>query len=394
MKSQNNESFHQGHLNMPVYQQIEDDEIDLRELIKVIWDYKWLTAVMCVLAIVGSVFYALNAQEWWVAKGKVIQPQLNDVAELYSQTERVKAVLKAGELKGELDNGEANIPVSFSNLFEPHVLFANFINTFNSSINKKEFLESNPVFLAFLKYHKIELPTNETTAENQLVRQTYQTTLNGWLQEINASQDPKTKEATLSFRTDGKHSSSDLLNKYIDFIANKVKENQLEKFSLFVDSSQNELEVAIAMSEARVKLELQVLLKKTELAYKIASQSGMNDYKPNLNVEEDLFQINLGAKALKSKVEVLKSIKDLSILDPNIAKMKITLNTLKDLHNVNNQSFTPYRYLENVEPPLNRAAPKRALIVVLATLLAGMVSIFIALVHFYMVRKPVIKQES
>ncbi len=53
---------------MPIYQQpYEDDEIDLRELVKVIWDYKWLTVIMCTVAIIASVFYVLNAQGWWVA---------------------------------------------------------------------------------------------------------------------------------------------------------------------------------------------------------------------------------------------------------------------------------------------------------------------------------------
>lgn len=51
-----------------------------------------------------------------------------------------------------------------------------------------------------------------------------------------------------------------------------------------------------------------------------------------------------------------------------------------------NKASSP-RYLDDVEPPLNRAVPKRALIVILATLLAGMLSIFIAFVHYFMTKK-------
>ncbi len=86
-------------------------------------------------------------------------------------------------------------------------------------------------------------------------------------------------------------------------------------------------------------------------------------------------------------MDVLKSIKDLSIIEPSISPLKITLTALNKLQLTEDADFSPFRYLDNVEPPLNRAAPKRALIVILATLLAGMLSIFIALVHYFMTKR-------
>jgi len=390
----NNESIQEGKFNVPVYQEnLQNDEIDLRELFQVIWGYKWLIMCMCVCAIVGSVFYALNAQEWWVAKGKIIEPQLNNVASLYKQAEEVKAILKAGggDITGNAGNtgntgntGRADV---ISDLFVPETLFKNFINQFNSSSNKKSFLENNSAFLAFLNLNEIKLPTNKSTVENQLVRQSYRSVLNNWFNEINASLDSKTNVVSLSFRSDTKASSSALLNQYIDFISNKVKDSQLGKFNLFIETSKNELNIKISMSEERAKQNLNLLLHKTKLSYQIASTSGLEGYQPNFNVEEDLFQINLGAKALKSKINVLKSITDLGLLDPNIAELKFTLSALNNLKSITDSSFVPFQYLENVEPPLNRSKPKRALIVVLATLLAGMLSIFIALTHHFLTKK-------
>ena len=61
MTQENKTNITQQHVNASVYQQpYENDEIDLRELIKVIWDYKWLTIVMCAIAIAGSVFLCVK----------------------------------------------------------------------------------------------------------------------------------------------------------------------------------------------------------------------------------------------------------------------------------------------------------------------------------------------
>ncbi|WP_022942713.1 Wzz/FepE/Etk N-terminal domain-containing protein [Psychromonas hadalis] len=376
MTQQNQPNTNPTQENIGVYQQpYQDDEIDLRELIKAIWDYKWLTVIMCVVAIVGSVFYALNAQEWWVAKGKVLKPQLNDVAVLYSQSKKVGAIVN--------DSNTKDIVA----LFEPATLFKIFINSFNSSLNKKQFLEKNSIFLDYLATKEIKIPTDELTAKNQLLRVAYRHALNSWMKEITASIDAKSGEVSLSFRTPTKMSSALLLNEYIAFISEEVKDNQFKNFLLFLDSSKQRLIVSIEITKKRVAKKLALLLKKTEYAYQIASQAELVDYQTNLNPNEELFQINLGEKVLKAKVKVLKSITDLSILDPSISGKQITLDSLNHLEFVDDHSFTPFRYLEIVEPPLARAAPKRALIVILATLLAGMLSIFIALVHYFMTKK-------
>ena len=225
------------------------------------------------------------------------------------------------------------------------------------------------------------MPTSATTSENQLVRESYRVVLAEWSNQISASLNEKTSGASLNFRSNTKESSSMLLNQYIIFISNKVKNSQIGKFNLFIETSKNELTIEINMLEARAKQKLASLLQKTKLSYKVTSAAGLDEYKPNLNVEEDMFQLNLGTKTLKSKIDVLASITDLNIIDPNIADAKFTLFKLNNLTKVTDSSFAPFQYLENVEPPMNRAKPKRALIVILATLLAGMLSIFIALLH-------------
>lgn len=373
MKQQsNNESINQGQFNVPIYQQpYQDDEIDLRELMKVVWDYKWLTIVMCAIAIVGSVFYALNAPEWWRAEGKMIKPEVVDIREFYTQIEEAKSVGVTGE---------------FSSLFSPSTVFSSFIVEFNSTISKRAFLKQNSYFLTFLKKNDIELSTTGNTEEDILARQIYRKNLTNWLDNMSASKTKDSSELTVSFRADQQMASAELLNQYVDFVSHKLKVKQLDKYNLFINAFKKQLLVKINLAESRVRERYKVILTKTEYSYDIALKSGLTDYNPN-TLSEDMFQINLGSKALKSKIDALKSMKDISLLDPNIGDMKITLLAIDKLKPISGRTFTPYRYVENVEPPLNRAEPKRALIVILATLLAGMVSIFIALVHYFMTKK-------
>ncbi|GLS92303.1 LPS O-antigen length regulator [Psychromonas marina] len=369
-------------INVNDFEAYQDDEIDLRELVKVIWNYKWLTVAMCAVAIAGSVFYALNAQEWWVAKGKVVKPQLNDVGVLYSQSKNVGAIINASNATADKSDVR-----ELMGLFEPNTLFNTFIISFNSSLNKKLFLENNSFFQQYLTNQGIKIPSAELTAENELIRESFRKELNNWMSQIKASHDPKNGEVSLSFRTDRKDSSALLLNQYIDFVSEKVKLNQSEKFVLFVNSAKQELSVSLEITKKRVEQELAVMLKKTEYAYQIASQADLSEYQTSRNPDAELFEINLGEKALKAKVTVLKSLTDFSILDPSILQKQITLDALNNLKLIDNQSFVPFRYLEVVEPPFSRAEPKRALIVILATLLAGMLSIFIALVHYFLTKK-------
>jgi chain length determinant protein (polysaccharide antigen chain regulator) len=150
------------------------------------------------------------------------------------------------------------------------------------------------------------VPTKDLTADNQLLRVPYRKTLNNWMNEVTATYNVKTGETVLIFRTPTKNASAELLNEYISYISKEVKNNQFEKFFLFVESSKQELSVSIDINTKRVTQQLALLLKKTEYAYQIASQAGLVDYKTSLNPDEELFQINLGEKALKAKVEIKK----------------------------------------------------------------------------------------
>ena len=111
-------------------------EIDLLELIKIMWAYKWLTIMMCTIAIAGSVFYALNVQERWIAGGEIGQPQFKDVFSFYEKTQTLAAII------GNPDT--IKLSTHLQNYFNL------FVELFNSPLNKNNFFKNRPEFINYL----------------------------------------------------------------------------------------------------------------------------------------------------------------------------------------------------------------------------------------------------
>ncbi len=119
------------------------------------------------------------------------------------------------------------------------------------------------------------MPTSseELPGKQPIDSQQYLQALDSWMKELKASRDKSTSEVSLSFRSTTKASSAQLLNQYIAYIAQTVKENQFEKFLLLLDSSKNELQVSLDMAEKRAENKLSLLLQQTQYAYQIAAQA-------------------------------------------------------------------------------------------------------------------------
>jgi LPS O-antigen subunit length determinant protein (WzzB/FepE family) len=96
----------------------------------------------------------------------------------------------------------------------------------------------------------------------------------------------------------------------------------------------------------------------------------------------ELFAIGLGSQALGAKIKALKSVTNLSVIEPRLQQIDAKLDMLKSMKIDRNIQFQTFRYLENVEQPFTRDKPKRALIAVLGTLLGGMLGVAIVLVRF------------
>ncbi|MBJ6948729.1 LPS O-antigen chain length determinant protein WzzB [Vibrio cholerae] len=354
----------------PHYAYPANDEIDLKELFSALWQGKWLIIVTTLLFSVAAIGYALTAQEWWSAKATVSQPQLQGIASYQQAVKRYQPLFDVYQEDGSIIVSEA-----LDLLIDPEVIFKRFIQEFNANGTKRRFMQTNPTFLTLQKQ------TMEQNNDPEVMQKLYEE----WFERIQASAvDKKANDIfTLSFQSVDKASSLTLLNDYIQFVNQTLNQQLNANLISILTAKYGELAQQEKNLLQQAQLRLHVELERTQYALNIAEAADIKQPVQNLG-EQELFAINIGSRALKAKVDALKSIKDLSVFEPRLAilQSKLSQFDLETLSAEAKWSVNGFYYLDQPEQPLTRDKPKRALIVVLGALLGGMLGVAIVLMRF------------
>ncbi|EJL6361022.1 LPS O-antigen chain length determinant protein WzzB [Vibrio cholerae] len=359
----------------PNYTYHADDEIDLKELFSALWKGKWLIIITTLLFSVAAIGYALTAQEWWSAKATVSQPQLQGIASYQQAVKRYQPLFDVYQ-----EDGSIIVSETLDLLIDPEVIFKRFIQEFNANGTKRRFMQTNPTFLTLQKQMLTQ------AHDPEVMQKLYEE----WFERIQASAvDKKANDIfTLSFQSVDKTSSLNLLNEYVQFV-NQILNLQLNddlistlatKYGELTQQEKNLLQ--------QTQLRLHVELERTQYALTIAEAADIKQPVQNLG-EQELFAINIGSRALKAKVDALKSIKDLSVFEPRLAilQSKLSQFDLETLSAEAKWSVNSFYYLDQPDQPLTRDKPKRALIVVFGGLLGGVLGMVIVLVMFVLRRE-------
>ncbi|EJL6263775.1 LPS chain length-determining protein [Vibrio cholerae] len=354
----------------PHYAYPANDEIDLKELFAALWQGKWLIIIITLLFSVAAIGYALTAQEWWSAKATVSQPQLQGIASYQQAVKRYQPLFDVYQ-----EDGTIIVSNALDSLIDPKLIFQQFIQTFNANGTKRRFMQINPTFLTLQKQML------DQTDDPEVMQKLYEE----WFDRIQASAvDKKANDIfTLSFQSVDKASSLTLLNDYIQFVNQTLNQHLNDDLISTLATKYGELTQQEKNLLQQAQLRLHVELERTQYALNITEAADIKQPVQNLG-EQELFAINIGSRALKAKVDALKSIKDLSVFEPRLAilQSKLSQFDLETLSAEAKWSVNGFYYLDQPEQPLTRDKPKRALIVVFGGLLGGMLGVAMVLVRF------------
>lgn len=354
----------------PHYAYPANDEIDLKELFAALWQGKWLIIMTTLFCSVIAIGYALTAQEWWSAKATVSQPQLQGIASYQQAVKRYQPLFDVYQ-----EDGSIIVSETLDLLIDPEVIFKRFIQEFNANGTKRRFMQTNPTFLTLQKQML------DQANDPEVMQKLYE----DWFERIQASAvDKKANDIfTLSFQSVDKSSSLTLLNDYIQFVNQTLNQQLNANLISILTAKYGELTQQEKNLLQQAQLRLHVELERTQYALNIAEAADIKQPVQNLG-EQELFAINIGSRALKAKVDALKSIKDLSVFEPRLAilQSKLSQFDLETLSAETKWSVNGFYYLDQPEQPLTRDKPKRALIVMLGGLLGGMLGVAIVLVRF------------
>ncbi|KJY78470.1 chain-length determining protein [Vibrio coralliilyticus] len=348
------------------------DEIDLRELFKTLWEGKLLIIVTTLVFAVGAVVFAISSQEWWSSTAKVARPQAQDMAAYRQQVKQFQPVFDIYQ-----DDGTVLVSEELDDLTDTMVLFNRFVDAFNSSNNKRRFLDSSEEFQQFKEQTSNELSDEKVIEARRAI-------YSGWFGKISAKAEYPKNELTpysISFQSTTSESSYLLLVNYIKTIKIKAHQDALNNLEAIVSAKKDELVQQKKILETQAKNRLLVEAERARYALSIAKSAGVTS-PIQTNDSRELFGIDLGSKALAAKIDALNSIKNLSVIEPRLQQINAKLQMLKDLKVDRSVDFQTFRFLENVEQPITRDKPKRTLIVILGTLLGGMLGVAIVLIRF------------
>lgn len=350
----------------------QNDEIDLKELFIALWQGKWIIIFTTLVFAMGAITYALTAQEWWSSSAKIAVPQVQDFTEYQSQVKQYQPIFDVYQ-----EDGTMLVNNYLDGLVMPQQLFQSFVMAFESNKNKRNFLDSNAVFHNFM--NKLNADANADADADEATRRLY----NAWFSKLTTSQPDKSNINIIELKVQEttKLDSYNLLQNYITYISDIVRRDALQNLNAVINTKKNELLQQKTALSLQAKQNLEVEIQRAEYALQIAKAAKVDTPVQNLG-EKEIFSINLGSVAIEAKINALKTISNLSVIEPRLQQIDSKLMLINNTKINPDIEFAVFQYLDDVQMPLNRDKPKRALIAVLGALLGGMLGVAIVLVRF------------
>lgn len=335
------------------------DEIDLRELLQVLWRQKVLILLVTGAFAVAGIVYATVARQVWTSQAVISEPLVSQVEALQLAVDKLQAIMSS--------NSSPLTTAEFSSLEQP-AIFQSFISAFNSMNNKRGFLIREGIYAAEMEKFEISDKRDGRALMSKLA------------ESVSAKiQDKTSQEMTLSFSAETPELALQRLEQYIDFVQQQqLKSKNAELQSIW----QNRIKALTAQydsAKADTLLKRQEELQRVGYSLRISKAAGVDAPLERIDSQE-VFNIQLGTKGLAEKLKILNEIKDPELLNPELGKIRLQLSSLKALK-LKNADFQSFNMIDSPEEPFTRDTPKRPLIVVLATLLGGMLGIAIVLVR-------------
>lgn len=181
---------------------------------------------------------------------------------------------------------------------------------------------------------------------------------------------------SLSFTASDAQDAQTVLAGYINYITSLVVEEKTEEIKNKLKiKTQFEIE-RLAQNLLKNKNQLDADIQRLDYALNIANAAGIKKpvYSNGLTVKDDPdFPISLGSDGIARKLEIEKSITDVTALRGDLRNQKLLINCLANLK-FNDVTFPPVNYQQKPSLPVKPDGPGKSLILILSALVGGMVA--------------------
>ncbi|ERN67562.1 LPS O-antigen length regulator Wzz(fepE) [Salmonella enterica] len=347
VKQEKNQSF-AGYSLPPA----NSHEIDLFSLIEVLWQAKRrILATVFAFACVGLLLSFLLPQKW---TSQAIVTPAESVQ--WQGLERTLTALRVLDMEVSVDRGS---------------VFNLFIKKFSSPSLLEEYLRSSPYVMEQLKGAQID----EQDLHRAIVL------LSEKMKAVDSNAGKKNETSlftswTLSFTAPTREEAQKVLAGYIQYISDIVVKETLENIRNQLEIKTRYEQEKLAMDRVRLKNQLDANIQRLHYSLEIANAAGIKRpvYSNGQAVKDDPdFSISLGADGISRKLEIEKGVTDVAEIDGDLRNRQYHVEQLAAM-NVSDVKFTPFKYQLSPSLPVKKDGPGKAVIIILAALIGGMMA--------------------
>ncbi|ELD7462283.1 LPS O-antigen length regulator [Salmonella enterica] len=327
-------------------------EIDLFSLIEVLWQAKRrILATVFAFACVGLLLSFLLPQKW---TSQAIVTPAESVQ--WQGLERTLTALRVLDMEVSVDRGS---------------VFNLFIKKFSSPSLLEEYLRSSPYVMDQLKGAQIDeqdlhraivlLSEKMKTVDSNVGKKNETSLFTSW---------------TLSFTAPTREEAQKVLAGYIQYISDIVVKETLENIRNQLEIKTRYEQEKLAMDRVRLKNQLDANIQRLHYSLEIANAAGIKRpvYSNGQAVKDDPdFSISLGADGISRKLEIEKGVTDVAEIDGDLRNRQYHVEQLAAM-NVSDVKFTPFKYQLSPSLPVKKDGPGKAVIIILAALIGGMMA--------------------
>lgn len=327
-------------------------EIDLFSLIEVLWQAKRrILATVFAFACVGLLLSFLLPQKW---TSQAIVTPAESVQ--WQGLERTLTALRVLDMEVSVDRGS---------------VFNLFIKKFSSPSLLEEYIRSSPYVMDQLKGAQID----EQDLHRAIV------VLSEKMKAVDSNVGKKNETSlftswTLSFTAPTREEAQKVLAGYIQYISDIVVKETLENIRNQLEIKTRYEQEKLAMDRVRLKNQLDANIQRLHYSLEIANAAGIKRpvYSNGQAVKDDPdFSISLGADGISRKLEIEKGVTDVAEIDGDLRNRQYHVEQLAAM-NVSDVKFTPFKYQLSPSLPVKKDGPGKAVIIILAALIGGMMA--------------------
>ncbi|EAA8755976.1 LPS O-antigen length regulator [Salmonella enterica] len=347
VKQEKNQSF-AGYSLPPA----NSHEIDLFSLIEVLWQAKRrILATVFAFACVGLLLSFLLPQKW---TSQAIVTPAESVQ--WQGLERTLTALRVLDMEVSVDRAS---------------VFNLFIKKFSSPSLLEEYLRSSPYVMDQLKGAQID----EQDLHRAIVL------LSEKMKAVDSNAGKKNETSlftswTLSLTAPTREEAQKVLAGYIQYISDIVVKETLENIRNQLEIKTRYEQEKLAMDRVRLKNQLDANIQRLHYSLEIANAAGIKRpvYSNGQAVKDDPdFSISLGADGISRKLEIEKGVTDVAEIDGDLRNRQYHVEQLAAM-NVSDVKFTPFKYQLSPSLPVKKDGPGKAVIIILAALIGGMMA--------------------